>query len=261
MFELEEGFPEVGDFVMCTVSEIFPYGAMVKLDEYQLEGMIPIREISSSWVKNIRNHVKENQKVVCKVLRVDTAKQHIDLSLRKVTNKQQKAAVKSYKTKKKGNKLLEYFGTQNGISQEQLLEMYTNIMSKYAVVYDFFELVVAKDKSLLAGIVPDEYVDSLYDIIISNIETPLVEIHGEITVTCPQGDGVLHIKENLSKVVEDNTDEDVKVEIRLLGSPRYSIKIVAPDYKVAETSLENVVSQITSLMSACSGEVEFTRNK
>jgi translation initiation factor 2 subunit 1 len=261
MFEYEEGFPDVGNFVMCTVTEIFPYGAMVKLDEYDLEGMVPIREISSSWVKNIRNHVKENQKVVCKVLRVDPVKRHIDLSLRKVTNKQQKAAVMRYKVKKKGNKLLEYFGTQNGIPPEHLKDIHNKITEKYSMVYDCFEEVVAKDEKVLEGLVPPQHIGSLKEIILANIETPLVEINGELSITCTKGDGVNVIKENLISVRDGNKSEDVDIDIRLLGSPRYNIKVIAPDYKMAESALENVVEQVSKGISGSCGEASFKRKK
>ncbi|MBN1786161.1 MAG: translation initiation factor IF-2 subunit alpha [Candidatus Methanofastidiosa archaeon] len=261
MFEYEEGFPEVGTFVMCTITEIFPYGAMVKLDEYDLDGMIPIREISSSWVKNIRNHVKENQKVVCKVLRVDEDKRHIDLSLRKVTQKQQKAAVRRYKVKKKGNKLLEYFGSQNGMPSDQLLDIYNKVLERYTMVYECFEEVVAKGEKVLEDLVPPQHIGSLKDIIIANIETPLVEINGELSITCPKGDGVRIIKEDLITARDENTSEDVSVDIRLLGSPRYSVKIIAPDYKMAESALDNVINQITKKINSNSGEASFKRKK
>ncbi len=261
MFEHEEGFPTLGDFVICTVAEIFPYGAMVRLDEYGLEGMVPIREISSSWVKNIRNHVKENQKIVCKVLRVDPEKRHIDLSLRKVTNQQKKMAVQRYKVKKKGNKLLEYFGTQNGMPPEQLMEIYNTILDNYVSIYECFEDVVAKGKQVLEPVVSAQHIDALYDIIVSNIESPLVEITGELSVTCPRGDGVIAIRDTLSTVRDESTTEDVSVDIRLLGSPRYSVKIIAPDYRMAESALETVVARVESAMKGECGTTEFKRSK
>jgi hypothetical protein len=41
-------------------------------DEYEnIEGLIPISEIATGWIKYIRDHIREGQKVVCKVLHVD----------------------------------------------------------------------------------------------------------------------------------------------------------------------------------------------
>ena len=105
---LEKEYPEEGDLVMCSVKEVFPYGAFVILDEYDKEGMIHIKEISSSWVKNIRNHVREGQKIVCKVLKVDASKNHIDLSLRRVTSQQKKQKFKSLNEKRRAKNCLNF---------------------------------------------------------------------------------------------------------------------------------------------------------
>ncbi|MCK4434705.1 S1 RNA-binding domain-containing protein, partial [Candidatus Bathyarchaeota archaeon] len=67
----KQEWPEIGDLVMATVGDVKDYGAYVKLDEYDQMGLLHISEISSSWVRNIRNFVREGQKVVLKVLRVD----------------------------------------------------------------------------------------------------------------------------------------------------------------------------------------------
>ena len=81
-------WPEVGDLVIATVKKVTDYGAYVWLDEYDKEGLLHISEISSSWIRNIRNFVREGQKVILKVLRVDEEKGHIDLSLRRVTKRE-----------------------------------------------------------------------------------------------------------------------------------------------------------------------------
>jgi len=44
--------PEIGEFVIGTVLRVTPYGAYIALDEYNnIEGLLHISEISSSWVK------------------------------------------------------------------------------------------------------------------------------------------------------------------------------------------------------------------
>ncbi len=57
--------PEPWELVLATVARIVPYGAYLTLDEYgDAEGLLHISEISSRWVKNIRDHVKEGEKTV-----------------------------------------------------------------------------------------------------------------------------------------------------------------------------------------------------
>src|SRR5688572_32691078 len=75
-------FPEEGELVVGTVREVQNFGAFVTLEEYTgKEGFCHIREVAPGWVKRIRDYVREQQRVVCKVLGVDEKKGHVDLSI------------------------------------------------------------------------------------------------------------------------------------------------------------------------------------
>ena len=91
---MRKGYPEVGEFVIVTVKTVKPYGAFVTLDEYDnKEGFIHIGEIAAGWIKYIRDYVREGQKLVCKVLRVDPGRGHIDLSLKRVNEHQRREKI------------------------------------------------------------------------------------------------------------------------------------------------------------------------
>ncbi|MEM4157927.1 MAG: S1 RNA-binding domain-containing protein, partial [Candidatus Methanomethylicaceae archaeon] len=100
-------YPEIGEFVIGTAVKIQDHGAYVNLDEFNKTGYIPIGEIASTWVKNIRDYIKEGQKVVLKVIRVDEKKGHIDLSLKKVTEREKKEKLIQWKRTKRAEKILE----------------------------------------------------------------------------------------------------------------------------------------------------------
>ena len=83
------GFPENGELVVCTVTSVKNFGAFVTLDEYDnKEGFIHVRDVATGWVKYIRDYIREGQKIVCKVLGVDSQKGHTDLSLKSVNDHQ-----------------------------------------------------------------------------------------------------------------------------------------------------------------------------
>jgi len=88
------GWPEEDELVVCSVVKVTDFGAFVELDEYgRKEGLIHISEVASGWVKYIRDHVREGQKIVCKVLYVDESKHHIDLSLKDVNEHQRREKI------------------------------------------------------------------------------------------------------------------------------------------------------------------------
>jgi translation initiation factor 2 alpha subunit (eIF-2alpha) len=74
--ELEEG-----TVVLCTVTKIVGTSVFVKLDDYNKEATIITSEIAPGRIRNLRDYVVPNKKIVCKILRIDN-KGQIDLSLR-----------------------------------------------------------------------------------------------------------------------------------------------------------------------------------
>jgi translation initiation factor 2 subunit 1 len=67
-----------------------PHGAYCELVEYKADAYLPIGEVASGWIKNIREFIKEGQKDVAKVVFVDQNKRALDISLKKVTAKEKK---------------------------------------------------------------------------------------------------------------------------------------------------------------------------
>ena len=245
-------FPEVGELVIGTVKDVFPYGAFVKLDEYEKVGMIHIKEISSAWVKNIRNHVKEGQKVVTKVLKVVPDRGHIDLSLRRTTAQQRKWKIQQYKRGKKAEKLLEYYAGENNLSEEELAHNIVEpLEEKFEGVLEGMEEILS-DKKLI-NVIPEQYHKSFYELLEANVEIPTVEITGYLEVTCPQRDGITIIKEALMSV------EGNGITIQLVGTPQYLVKVNAEDYKTAEEILKNAHEKVASVIEEHDGEVKLTR--
>ena len=71
MTEIDEEWPEEGDLLICTVKDIKQNGAYLGLDSYEgREGFVFVGEIAAGWVRNIRAHVREGQRVVAKVIQV-----------------------------------------------------------------------------------------------------------------------------------------------------------------------------------------------
>ena len=84
-----EGWPEKGELVVGEVEEIESFGVFVDLEEYDgKRGLAHISEVASGWIKNIRDHVREGERVVAKVLGVDEDSPQIDLCITDVNDHQ-----------------------------------------------------------------------------------------------------------------------------------------------------------------------------
>ena len=108
MFYKKQGLPEIGEIVICTVKRVLPDSVFVELDEYDKEAMIHISEVAPGRIRNIRDFVKENKKVVCKILNINKEKGYVDLSLRRVNQAQKIHKNNEYKQEQKAEKILQY---------------------------------------------------------------------------------------------------------------------------------------------------------
>ena len=100
--------PEVGELVIGTVERIEEHGVYVRLDEFNgLLAYMPKGEVSSKWVRNIRDYVREGQRTVFKVIRVDKKKKQVDISLRRVTQAERRNKIMAWKRAQKAHKILE----------------------------------------------------------------------------------------------------------------------------------------------------------
>ena len=256
-------WPQPDEYVIAIATKITHYGAYVVLPEYgNKEGFIHVSEISSTWVRNIRNHIHENQRVVVKVLNVDVARQHIDCSLRRVSTEAKRAKNTEWKRAQKAEKLLELLAKQNGLTLEKVYEeIGWPLEDYYGEIYAGLEKIAEIGEKALDNIEADKTLKKqLVEIASARVEIPSIEIDGELSIQVPGVNGVEVIKKALLKGLEIGEKyKSSTVDIYTLGSPRYKLRIVSPDYKEAEEILSNIRDAVAKIVEGNGGTVTFTR--
>jgi translation initiation factor 2 subunit 1 len=257
---LKKEYPEEGELVIGTITTVQGFGAFVSLDEYpNKEGFIHISEIATGWVKRIRNFVRERQKVVCKVVHVDQAKKHIDLSLKKVNDHQRREKIQDWKNAQKATKLFEMVAHGLGKTVEQCYnEFGDGLVKKYGTLYAAFEECAYDPNTLKNDGFSGEWMKKFEETAKGSITVPFVEIKGMLRLTSFLPDGITHIKEALLVAGKSEFD-DVTIDIKYIGAPRYMIKVKAPDYKIAESQMRKAVERAGEYMAKIKGECEFQR--
>ncbi len=257
-------YPEEGEFVVATVKNIHPYGAFLILDEYPgKEGFMHISEVASTWVKNIRDYIKEGQKIVAKVIRVDPSKGHIDLSLKRVNQQQRKAKLQEFKRAQKAENLLKMTAEKLGKDfRTAWREVWVPLEKEYGEVYAAFEDAAQNGIDVLKDLIPEEWLAPLEEIVTSYVEVPTVTIDAEFEITVPKPNGIEIIKEALIRA-RDRANEEKEIEVKFTyqGAPRYRIDITAPDYYKAEEILESIAEEILRVIKEAGGEATLIRKE
>ena len=257
---IKKEYPDEGELVVGTVNKVQNFGAFVTLDEYpNKEGFIHIAEIATGWVKRIRNHIKEKQKVVCRVMHVDSLKDHVDLSLKRVNEHQKRDKIQDWKNAQKSERLVEMVAKQISKTADQCYKEFGNsLINKYGSLYAAFEEASFNPDTLKNDGFTGEWLKVFTDVAKSNIIIPFVDVKGFISITSWLPDGVTYIRNALIEA-EKSDYEDVEIKIKYIAAPQYMIIVKAPDYKIAEDEMKKALDKIKNYIKNYDGDFEFNR--
>jgi len=252
----ERDWPEEGELVVCTVESVKDFVAFVSLDEYGgRQGLIPISEIATGWIKYIRDHIREGQKIVCKVLNVDTGRGHIDLSLKDVNEHQRKEKIREWKNESKARKWIGLAAESAGVPPEPIT---TALLKEFGSLYLAFEALATEGISSLEKTgIPKNVQDALLQVASGNVKIPRVTVTGILELTSTKPDGVNIIRRAL-RSAEPRVD-DTEIELLYIGAPHYRIKVTAPDYKTAEKTLEKAANAAIGVMERSGDKGKFIK--
>ena len=262
MAERKPEYPEIGDLVIATIETVTDYGAYAKLDEYDKRGLLHVSEISSSWIRNIRDFVREGQKMVLKVLRVDVEKGHIDLSLRRVTKRERIEKIKFWKKDRKAEALLKSVAEKVGVPVQEVYEKAGTLIEEKYSLYDGFEKASIEGFEALTKIgVPENLAKAFAEVAKERIHVKLVKVKGVLEIRCLKPNGVKLIKDAFLNAQNVEKAEGTDVQFAVIAAPRYSVEVSAANWKRAEEVLQQVGETVVSNITKAGGTGSFKREK
>jgi translation initiation factor 2 subunit 1 len=249
-------WPQEAELVVCTVENVKDFVAFVSLDEYNgRQGLIPISEIATGWIKYIRDHIREGQKIVCKVLNVDRSRGHIDLSKKDVNEHQRREKIREWKNESKAKK---WIGFAAKAADEPAKAIEDVILESYGALYPVFEDLVIEGEPVIKKLgLSKKASEALMHVAQESVKVPKVEVVGNLILTCTQPDGISVIKKALKSA--EPKIAGVDIELLYLGAPTYRIKVTAPDYKKAEKAIEKAAALAIAVVEKAGGEGKLVK--
>ena len=257
------GWPEKGELVVGEIDEIESFGVFVDLEEYEdKRGLSHISEVASGWIKNIRDHVQEGERVVAKVLDVDRDSQQIDLSLKDVNDHQRSDKIQEWKNDQKADTWLD-LALGEDVADGEYRDVANAVLEEYDTLYAGFEEAAIRGEEAFDSVdLDDDTAEAVVATARENVSVPYVNVTGYVTLECPSGAGVDVIKDAL-KAAEGNGEipEEVDLDVTYVGSPEYRIQVQAPDYKTAESELEESADRAVAAVGEQGGSGEYHRQR
>lgn len=209
-----------GDVVLCTVDKIVGTTVFVKI-ENNGEGTIVTSEIAPGRIRNLRDYVVPNKKIVCKVLRTDKLGR-VDLTLRRVTAKEKKEVMELYQ-KEKGliATLKKIFENSEGIIEK---------IKKEFSITEFFEKA-KQDAKILEKFIPKESIERILKILNEKKEKDVI-VKKEFNLSSKSENGLSILKSILPE------------QTTYIGAGKFLLTIKDKNYKDANQKASAILEDI-----------------
>ncbi|MAF98982.1 MAG: hypothetical protein CMH61_00055 [Nanoarchaeota archaeon] len=244
MLYRKKGQPQEDDIVLCKITKIFPSSVFADLLEYdRISGMIHISEVSPGRIRNLRDYVSEGREVVCKILRINKEKGHIDLSLRRVNTNQKRSKLEAVKQESKAENLVKQAAKQLDMPLNKLYDVLVEpIFKEYDYLYSCFRDIADGEADLKVMGVEEKIATLITESVLEKFKPEKISISGTITIETYAGDG----SERIRKVLMDIENVSDTLRVFYLGGGRFQLRIEDFDYKPAEKTLKKALQLLDS---------------
>ena len=261
MADLANDWPDEGDLVVCSVKNVKENGAYLDLDSYpEREGFVFIGEIATGWVRNIRAHVREGQRVVAKVIGIKKDRDSITLSIKSVSEERRRDALQSWKNEQRASQIMRVAAERVGWDEVKTSSVSEEMKEFFGSLYGALEECAITESALEDAGFEGAWIAVVTELAIENIIPPFVEIRGlfEIKVWGPEG--VEAISDAL-QAAEDcaRGEEVVTLTCHYDGAPNYRVDIKAPDYPSAEAIWEAAQEAASNKIGSVEGSIAIER--
>lgn len=220
MKELKEG-----DVVLCTVEKIVGTTVFVRIEDNG-QGSIIVSEIAPGRIRNLRDYVVPQKKIICKVLRV--GRDYVNLSLRRVVEGERKELLDKYEKEKNSLSILK------SVLSEKALEVAEKI-KKESGLNEFLQNCKSSPEKLQVYMTKEQ-AERVCKILAEKKEKK-VEIMREFALKSDHSDGAKRIKRILDLSINNEN-------IKYLAASKFRLSVTAKDFKEANTKINNAVKEI-----------------
>ena len=261
MVDESNDWPEEGELVVCSVRSVRENGAYLTLDTYpNREGFVFIGEIATGWVRNIRTHIREGQRVVAKVIGISLERESISLSIKSVSDERRRGALQSWKNEQRASQIMRVAAQRIGWDESKTGAVSEEMKSAFGSLYGALEECAISETALSDAGFEGEWMTIVIELAIENIVPPFVEIRGNFDIKVWGPEGVNAITEALLSAESCATGlEDVSLTCHYDGAPNYRVDVRAPDYPLAESVWEAAQNAAKESLASVEGSIAIER--
>ncbi len=250
--------PKVGELVLARIEKVAQFSAQCKLIEYNdIDAFLPIREVSSGWIKNIHEFIHKGQIVVCRIIFIDKEKNSIDVSIKKVNSEDSKEKMNAYNLERRLWALFQQALKEAKVPGKEQREVYNNyVLGTFGTFTKFIKSAADDTAEFKSADLPKKLKDTVLKLIESSRKTEdrkvvyMMNMYSQNTEN-----GITQIRNALAQMQKDG------ISVEYIGAPRYRLVSSGSDYSVAEGKIEKAVKDAKAYSKDVKFEIEKEKLK
>lgn len=254
-------FPQQGELVIGTVTRVMRHGVVVRLEEYDgLEAFVPLSEISMKWVRNIRDYLREGQRTVFRVVRSSPENLQVDVSLRRVTQKERMEKMAEWNKVVKVSKMLSILAEKTGVERTVLESgLVKPAAERHVDLYGLMEDIAAGDEVPSWINLPDNVKEALIEFCKKEIKKTVSV--SRVFVKLYAGRSGVQLIRRAAEEAMSLTKGGERLSITVIGPPRYLLRIEAATPERVEELKRLALERMTQIMSEHGGVAALEEEK
>jgi translation initiation factor 2 alpha subunit (eIF-2alpha) len=213
----------IGTIYVCRIKKTLQHGVIVDLGDGK-EGFIHISELSKRWVKDIKDVAKEGDQIVCKLIKLEP--QSIELSAKRVTDNEKRAALREWSIENRINKILEKSLGNDAV------QIKSKIKEKYGSNYELYNTIIKNGEHVLSELKLNKVaVDALKDFVEKTKKK--ITIKTDLIIQDFSDNGV----DNIKKLLLESYPSKNSYSVKYIKAPHYLLTVNAGETK--KTIIEN----------------------
>ena len=248
---MKRGLPERNELVVCRITKIHPNSVEAQLLEYEAAGLIHVSEVASRWIRDIREFLKENQYVVCRVMRVDD--QGLSLSVKRVRRDDGNRKLNEFKRERKSEAMLEQIAKSIKKTKEQAFkDVGFLLQEEFGSLSKAFEHAAKNPDLLKKKSIPAIWLKPILEAAQKRFAQKTYHLKGDLEMASFAPDGMNVIKKLLLQT------EKKGFTVRYVSAPRYTILVSGKDIKKLRISIQEEGESLVKAIERSGGEGSFT---
>lgn len=249
-------WPEEGDLLVCVVKSVSDKGAYLEIDGLDgVEGFVFIGEVAAGWVKSVRSHLREGQRVVARAIGVKQDRGRVDLSIKSVSEERRRDTMQFWKNEQRAGQIMRVAAERVQWSEEELDSNSDKLVEAFGSLYGALEEAASDTQALSVAGFEGDWTATVQELAVENIVPESVKLKGSLHVEIWSSEGVEAIMQVLTKAEESVKGmEGVKLSCHYDGAPNYRVEIEGPDYESAEYAWESCINAAKNEMSDFNGK-------